>query len=104
MTVQVFFGRNVKVQPSHGSPEIMDGKFGVSAYITPGNVTTEVCPDPVTSAHPIARVVNNSASAVWASFGPAPNASTDPVRFLVPVGSDYHALVAVGDKASIVAA
>lgn len=41
---------------------------------------------------------------IYVSFGSAPNAGTDTVRFLVPAGGVEYFRVSTGDKAAVIAA
>lgn len=55
-----------------------------------------------TASQPFCRVATDTA--VYVSFGSAPNASTDTIRFFVPAGATEFFRIASGDKAAVVTA
>lgn len=50
----------------------------------------------------VCRVATDTA--VYVSFGPAPNATTDTIKFFVPSGAVEYFRVSSGDKAAVVTA
>jgi hypothetical protein len=53
-----------------------------------------------TASQPVCRVATDTA--VYVSFGAAPNASTDTARFYVPANAVEYFRVKSGDKAAVV--
>lgn len=55
-----------------------------------------------TAAQNVCRVVSDTA--VYVSFGSAPNAGTDAIRFYLPAGEIEYFRVSAGDKGAVIAA
>lgn len=53
-----------------------------------------------TASQPFCRVATDTA--VYVSFGAAPNAGTDTIRFFIPAGSVEYFRVAAGSKGAVI--
>lgn len=81
-------------------PAMFDNGATVESEVPTGsNVATSAA---ATAGQSICRVATDTA--VYVSFGSAPNAGTDTIRFFIPANAVEYFRVSVGDKAAVITA
>jgi hypothetical protein len=102
-TTQFVFGQLGYISAGGHVPALLWDSTMVCESKTPSasaSATTAAAPELGGNPRVACRVATDTA--VYVSFGSAPNASTDTDRVFLPAGAIDHFMVKAGDKASVV--